>query len=180
MSDSGEKNCSKCEEVKSLDEFYIRTTSADGYNNLCKECIGKSVKGYSATAKGKEVSRRAVEKYRLTDKGKKVKREAVKRFFKTHKGKKANKKAGDKFIKKYPYKIKAQRLLQYAVLSGTVLKPEKCEVCNINPSLSGNKLHGHHDDYSKPLEVNWVCPQCHSDIHNKIKKDLYEFIPLVQ
>lgn len=27
------------------------------------------------------------------------------------------------------------------------------------------QVHGHHDDYTKPLEVRWLCPPCHRDWH---------------
>ena len=33
------KKCIKCEEVKSLDEFYKVTKNKDGYAYTCKECI---------------------------------------------------------------------------------------------------------------------------------------------
>jgi hypothetical protein len=32
------KTCSKCKEAKSSDEFYARTHSKDGLQNLCKSC----------------------------------------------------------------------------------------------------------------------------------------------
>jgi ribosomal protein S27AE len=39
------------------------------------------------------------------------------------------------------------------------LVPQPCEVCGaIN-------VHAHHDDYSKPLEVRWLCPEDHSHVH---------------
>ncbi len=56
-------------------------------------------------------------------------------------------------------KYNAHMLLNYAVRTGIVKKDECCEVC-------GNKnIQGHHDDYSKPLEVKWLCPLCHKKQH---------------
>lgn len=40
-----------------------------------------------------------------------------------------------------------------------VLVPQPCEVCK------GVDTHGHHSDYSKPLEVNWLCPKHHFAWH---------------
>jgi len=57
-------------------------------------------------------------------------------------------------------KIKTQKLLQYAVKKGYVIKPAYCEKCFVNC-----KPQGHHKDYSKPLEVMWLCPKCHKEIH---------------
>lgn len=47
-----------------------------------------------------------------------------------------------------------------AVRSGRI-KRLPCEVCG-EP-----KTHGHHKDYSKPLEVNWLCSTHHGELHRK-------------
>jgi hypothetical protein len=39
------------------------------------------------------------------------------------------------------------------------LKREPCERCG---GLNAEK---HHDDYSKPLEVRWLCRECHMEHH---------------
>lgn len=64
---------------------------------------------------------------------------------------------------KNPEKAKAQMILNAAVQNGTVLRGW-CEMCR-----EGN-THGHHDDYSKPLEVRWLCPKHHSEEHRKKKQ----------
>ena len=40
-----------------------------------------------------------------------------------------------------------------------VLVPELCESCG------ANEVEMHHEDYSQPLKVNWLCRPCHGDIH---------------
>lgn len=42
---------------------------------------------------------------------------------------------------------------------GTIVK-QPCKICG-----STKRIHAHHDDYSKPLEVNWLCPLHHSERH---------------
>ena len=58
----------------------------------------------------------------------------------------------------------ARSKAQYAVKTGELIKPNKCEVCEIpaKKALRGI-LEGHHEDYSKPLEVIWLCSGCHAD-----------------
>lgn len=62
--------------------------------------------------------------------------------------------------KKYPEKNKARRLLVYAVRMGRVLKLP-CEVCGVL------QTEGHHQDYTKPLEVNWVCKLHHHEKYHR-------------
>jgi hypothetical protein len=65
------------------------------------------------------------------------------------------------FMRKTPPPKLAQIKVKYAVDNGVLEKPCCCEQCgNINQNL-----HGHHEDYSKPLKVKWLCPKCHKRQH---------------
>ncbi len=66
--------------------------------------------------------------------------------------------------RKDPLKVKARLKLNDYVNRGKVIK-ENCEVCG-----SCKKVEGHHDDYSKPLEVRWLCQKHHNEHHQKNKK----------
>jgi len=59
-------------------------------------------------------------------------------------------------------KVLARAELNAAVRSGAIKKPAMCSQC---PET--RRLHGHHDDYSKPLQVRWLCPRCHGKEHRK-------------
>jgi predicted transcriptional regulator len=50
--------------------------------------------------------------------------------------------------------------VQRAVEAGVLVKPKACQRC-------GNErfLEGHHHDYSKPLDVEWLCRGCHMAHH---------------
>jgi hypothetical protein len=52
-----------------------------------------------------------------------------------------------------------------AVREGRLQKPPACEWCN-----SPHRISGHHRDYSKPLEVIWLCPLCHRKDHVAINQ----------
>ena len=51
--------------------------------------------------------------------------------------------------------------VQRAVKKGIIVKASNCENCGAD-----GMLHGHHDDYSKPLKVRWLCPACHVGVHH--------------
>jgi len=59
-------------------------------------------------------------------------------------------------------KVRARRLLETAIRNGTIIKPNACEHCG-----AMGRLHGHHPDYDKPLDVRWLCALCHGKEHAK-------------
>lgn len=54
----------------------------------------------------------------------------------------------------------ARVFTQKAIALG-ILVPQPCEVCGVT------KVHAHHTDYSKPLEVRWLCHEHHKAEHRK-------------
>jgi hypothetical protein len=74
-----------------------------------------------------------------------------------------------------------------AILHGKLIRPNTCEVCGktidkkkketVIDIWTGNPrdipyynppIVAHHADYSKPLDIIWVCRQCHYKIHKGI------------
>jgi len=43
------------------------------------------------------------------------------------------------------------------------LIPKPCEVCG------SENAQAHHDDYSKPVDVRWLCKDDHQEHHNKLR-----------
>lgn len=58
-------------------------------------------------------------------------------------------------VKKYPMRQRVRNFLSWAIASGRVT-PEPCWHCG------DHKSEGHHPDYSKPKEVQWLCKICHA------------------
>lgn len=62
-------------------------------------------------------------------------------------------------VKRYPEKVNARESVHRAVRSGRLIK-QPCKVCG------ESKVFAHHVDYSKPLEVEWLCRKHHREVHN--------------
>lgn len=83
-------------------------------------------------------------------------------YRKTEIGSIAYKEANKRSLKKFDFKQKARIKVRLAIQKGILIKPKECSVCGeIKP------IQGHHDDYSKPLDVIWFCTRCHSLEHKK-------------
>ena len=70
---------------------------------------------------------------------------------------------------KYPtyddrlYRCTVRRSVRLALDDG-IIKKQPCEVCGLLD------VEAHHDDYSKPLEVRWLCRKHHLDLHKALRK----------
>jgi hypothetical protein len=56
---------------------------------------------------------------------------------------------------------KAKTIARRAVDRGQLIRPDACERCG-KPS---SQLDKHHEDYSRPLEVKFLCRRCHKAVH---------------
>jgi len=57
----------------------------------------------------------------------------------------------------HPDRTRANNIVYNEIRYGR-LKQQPCVDCNAPTFLS----QAHHEDYSKPLEVMWLCPSCHA------------------
>jgi len=67
---------------------------------------------------------------------------------------------------KYPEKYLARLLMTKAIRRGDLVK-QPCEVCG------SEEVEGHHDDYSKPLAVRWLCKTHHIEHHKLFQPVLF-------
>jgi hypothetical protein len=61
---------------------------------------------------------------------------------------------------RYPTQRKAVWTLNNAIKDRRIIRPETCSRCNKTA-----RIEGHHPDYSKALEVVWLCRPCHVEEH---------------
>lgn len=85
----------------------------------------------------------------------------VNKYRATGRGKKAIYKAQLRTRTKAPHKHNARVAVYEAVKKGGITKATACEICNVN-----GRIEGHHMDYTKPLEVIWLCTSCHANYHH--------------
>lgn len=146
------KTCFKCGRTLPLDEFYAHPQMADGHLNKCKACTRKDTR---------ENRKKNIVYYKLYDRRRASKPERVaqrKQWGEQYK------KSGKAFIARkrdkelYPEKHFARCQVAKALRNGT-LEKSPCEICGATSAQA------HHEDYSKPLDVIWLCPKHHKWIH---------------
>lgn len=57
----------------------------------------------------------------------------------------------------HPEKISCREAVRVALEKGVLTRPDNCQECPATKSIQA-----HHEDYSKPLQVDWLCPKCHT------------------
>lgn len=66
--------------------------------------------------------------------------------------------------KPYAEQVKAQHAVTNAIRDGR-LERLPCEIC-------GEWAEAHHTDYTKPLDVRWLCPAHHREEHGRVQQPL--------
>ena len=136
------KTCFKCGVEKEFSEFYAHKQMAGGLLGKCKECAKADVR--------KNYRRRrhqyaAYYKARSQSSTRKAQRALHTR----------NARA------KNPLKYKARMAVGNALRSGLITKGP-CRDCGVV------NTEAHHDDYSRPLDVVWLCFACHRRVHEYV------------
>lgn len=60
-------------------------------------------------------------------------------------------------------RVRVGAIVQQAIRSGKIER-QPCLIC-------GEKAHAHHDNYSKPLDIKWLCSKHHAEEHRNLKAD---------
>ena len=155
------KTCFKCGVDKSISEFYVHPQMADGHLNKCKECTKRD------SNKHRDDNLEKVKAYDRKRGNLPHRIKAREEYQKTSRGKAALKKCRHKYIINNPERRAAHMILGNRIRDGHVIKPKQCSKCG-----SSGRIHGHHYDYALPLDVEWLCPKCHRQIHKELNGDL--------
>ncbi len=142
-----EKECFKCHVTKPLFDFYKHSAMGDGHLNKCKQCTKRDAHNHR---------NENLEKVREYDRTRgKLK----------HRKELAAKNTRD-YRKRFPGRYKAHQKVNFAIRRGVLIKTP-CEVCG------KEHVEAHHSDYSRPLQVTWLCHEHHKEIHLKFPEEHY-------
>jgi hypothetical protein len=67
-----------------------------------------------------------------------------------------------RYAEKNKSKVKSRLAIKHAIEAGK-LQRKPCEICG-----SSENIQAHHEDYSKPFDVIWLCLEHHNWIHCKV------------
>jgi len=151
------KSCFKCGVHKPLSEFYKHKMMADGHLNKCKDCAKKDVR------QNRDAN---LDYYKEYDRQRSNNPERVAErsdYAQSEAGKRANAEAKKRWIESNLIKRAAQVMFRNRARNRPELIKHECESCGIRDV----QLNAHHDDYSKPLDVRFLCGKCHSKWHKE-------------
>jgi hypothetical protein len=133
-----EKECFKCHMVLPLDQFYRHKYMRDGHLNKCITCTKADV------ARRYHSEWHKVAAYERVRTATPERRAAVARYQKTTRT-------------RHPEKARAWAMVTNAIRDGVLVR-QPCRCCGTTEAVQA-----HHHDYSKPLDVDWLCFRCHRE-----------------
>ena len=146
------KTCFKCLRTLDLSDFYKHPRMGDGHLGKCKDC----------TKTDTEIRRKDLEAYDLqwvlAERERHRIKSSKRRKLQPAPSKEQNAKRIQNYQNKYPVKKIATSKVGHAIRDGKLTR-KPCEVCG------KEKAQAHHDDYSKPLDVRWLCVKHHNEHH---------------
>ena len=145
------KECGGCGMSKPVSEFHNSSVNEDGKQNRCKVCQ----RVYREKRKG-EV--KIVEREKKTVDMVLYRRE----YHRTHREQMNRLKR--EWMERNKDRMRVKNATRYAIKVGKLVRAP-CVVCG------EDLVEAHHPDYSKPLEVVWLCHTHHLEVHGKVDPD---------
>jgi hypothetical protein len=147
------RTCRICNEEKLLEEFY--KTGSNTRSHKCKDCTCKEVRA-NRIAKIKYYREydklRASVPHRVS---------ARKEYALTKQGIAASNAAKKKWAEHNRAKKRLHIIVNNAIRAGKIIKHTTCQACG----KTNCRIEGHHNDYTKPFDVRWLCSACHREWH---------------
>ncbi len=132
--------CQICKEVLPLASFHKDKSRRSGYSRKCKTCQ----KTKNAAYRGKK-NWAKYQRERLSDDTKRSKIRSQQRAWR----------------QQNPLVDKAYIAVRVALRNGSITRPQECSGCKKKCTPEA-----HHEDYTKALDVIWLCKLCHEARHH--------------
>jgi hypothetical protein len=142
--------CRSCTKEKTEEEFYPSRPT------ICKEC--EKHRNQIWRRRNPEKRRLQKRRYTVSGKGRIAKKRRDRRYAKTANGKAYFLERNRRRRRQSPQKSRAHDRVKYAVKTARLIR-SLCEICG-DPNTEA-----HHPDYSRPLDVKWLCKKHHLALH---------------
>lgn len=156
------KTCRICKVEKPLSDFYKKSDMRDGHFNNCKDCHNARSSAWAKANKDR-VNERNRERSKTQEH-----KDRRKKQYTSERGRQIAREAVRRYRKKRPMIDVAHRFVKFALEKGLLARPGKCSECESN-----ERIEAHHDDYTKPDVVRWLCKNCHETWH-RFNQPIYE------
>lgn len=158
------KTCTKCGETKPLSEYHKHAQCADGHRPDCKECHRAACKARRDADLNSVREGDKDRYYNQPGRADSVRAAATRRYHRVRDTKEHAQYKRDlarRMAEKHPEKMHARSVFRHALARGDLTR-EPCLFCGYPDTQ------GHHHDYSKPLEVTWLCLRHHGLVHRNV------------
>lgn len=142
--------CCRCKIEKDLEEFHKQKRNPLGHAYSCKKCEHERY----VKKKAKDPERWNLLSKLWHRKKKEEDPDIWKKRYQKSKERILNYIKSNKERDKI--KLRARNNVNRWLRLGQITRAEKCSECGSN-----TKLEAHHEDYSKPREIKWLCVSCH-------------------
>ena len=139
------KACSGCKRTKPTSEFYADKNKPDGLKGQCKTCHEAGLRRW---------------RYENPDKV----RGRKERYYRAHCDEQLARTR--EWQDGHPGALAAHGAVNRAIAAGELRPPATCPGCG-RPDAGGKNrtMVAHHTDYTRPLDIEWLCHRCHRARH---------------
>lgn len=155
--------CRVCGEEKPLSEYHRDAEYRNGHKSECKACASARVKRRNIEHPEIRQAYREKNRQKLIEYHRRLRREQPEkvratetRYRNSEKGKAVQRRAERRQRERYPERIRARAAVNNAIQAGKLTRGP-CEMCG------GKPAEAHHQDYSRPLDVRWLCRPHHRE-----------------
>ena len=174
------KRCTRCAQLKSLEDFPRDKRAKDGRASRCNACMSEVLAAYKATPEGREARLASQRKYQASQEGHMARtvyartdksRAQRRAYAHTETGKKVMRKSRADYVKRLRMtregrlKLQAGMAVRHAIERGEIppVYSLSCKTCGIQAE------HYHHYlGYSRPhwFHIMPLCHGCHHQVHH--------------